>query len=1754
MTRCSKKILPAVLATSLAALAVGAQTATPFGSLPLYFETNRGQADRSVQFLARGRDSEFLIAPAEAQIVLRKAAGGMATARMQFIGANPRALLRGAAELPGKINYLTGNDPARWQTGLPLFARVRVEEMYPGIGLVYYGNQQHLEYDFEVAPGANPDAIKIHFDGLDKITVTPRGGLVLSVSGGKIRQARPALYQIVNGVRQEIAGGYRLVDAHTVAFSVGSYDRARMLVIDPVLLYSTYFGGDSGDIAWAVKLDTNGFVYVAGQTFSSKFANNVPLSTPGVFQPDYQGGSLAGDAFVAKFDHLGQNLIYFTYLGGSANDRASSLAVDDLGHVYVAGYTDSTNFPTANALYPGISGKLIPQLGNYLVDAFVAELDGDGANLIYSTYLGGDAVDIANGIAVDASGNTFVTGVTYSTNFPTTPDAVQKQFQATNSAFSAFINANAFVTEIGAGGTSLVYSSFLGGTNYDVGTAIAIDHATNIYVTGYTASTNFPTANAIYQQIDQTNFAGTTNQVILTNLVNGFSLNGATTNGSGAFDAFVVKFARSFTNRVYSTLLGGTNNDLAYAIAADDSGAAYVTGWTVSTNFPDTVTITNLQNGLTNNLSFGFAVVTNVFLTQITWNGTNANIGYSAIFGGTGFAIDIGYGVALDPTGNVFVTGGTSATNFPTLNVPGYLHAANSGKSDAFVTAFNTNASALLYSTCLGGRDNDFGYGIAADTTNVYVVGQTLSSDFPTASALHSTRNGTNDAFLAAILLTVPLPILTIQPQSQTNSAGSFIQFSVNGTAFPPFFLQWWEGDTNFVGTRLVNTNNLSGATNATLAISNAQETNSGYYWFVVTNYGGATTSSIAHLLITNVPPGIDTNSGEPVSLTNGVGTTATFSVFATGTSPLSYQWQFNGSPLTNGLHIGARVSGATNATLTITDVQLASQGNYSVTVTNIAGVTNSVDAVLTVITAPQIIGQPTNQAVAVSANATFSVSAIGQTPLSYRWQTTNGVNLLNGGHFLGTTTSMLIVTNAQTTNAGAFQVVITNVAGSVTSSVVNLNVTNIPPMITVEPTNQTVGVGTNVNLVVLATGTAPLRYQWQFNGSSLTNGGNISGVATNKLTISNVTTNNAGNYSVIVTNFGGSVTSSIAVLTVQTAPIIVTQPTNQAVAVYSNAVFSVTAIGQVPLSYHWQTTNGVNLVNGGHFLGTTTSTLIVTNAQTTNASAFQVVITNVAGSVTSSVVNLSVTNVPPAIAVQPTDQAVPVTTNVTMSVVATGTTPLRYQWQLNGTNLANAGNLSGATTNVLKISSAQLTNSGGYSVIVTNFGGAVTSSIANLIVASSPVIVSQPTNLTTFTGATANFTVTATGTVPLHYLWQMDGTNLVNGGQISGATTGTLKFSNVQTNNTGTTFNVIITNSAGSVTSSIVVLTVTNVPPMITLQPADQAAGLGFNVTFMVQATGTSPLSYQWQMDGTNLVDDGVKFIGSTSNMLTISDVQLTNIAGSVTSSNAVLTLTNVPPLITLQPTNQTAGAGLKVTFVVLATGTTPLSYQWQMDGMNLEDGGQFEGATSNILTISDLQLTNGGTYTVTVTNVIGSVTSSNAVLSLTNVPPAITLQPTNQTASVGSDVTFVVLATGTSPLIYQWQMDGTNLEDGGPFNGAVSNVLTISDVQLTNGGTYTVVVTNIAGSVISSNAVLTVGSLGFANIVAAGDGSFVLSGIGGTLNGTYYVLMTTDLTQPFTNWTLIATNQFDSLGGFIFTNVAQTNVPQQFYILKVP
>jgi hypothetical protein len=998
------------------------------GNLPLSFQACPEALCGQGQFLACGANYRFLLSPAEVRIELGQSGVEPAAVQMNFAGANTRAQMSGKDELPGKVNYLIGNDPARWHTGVATFARVRVEQLYPGINLVYYGDQRQLEYDFVIAPATDPGLIEIHFNGVNEISIGDRGELVLAAAGGKILQPAPVIYQTVHGARQTVKGGYRLLDAHTVAFVVGPYDRSLPLVIDPILYFSTYFGGNSSDTAWSIALDTNGSIYVAGQTLSSQKStiNTTPFSTPGAFQTNFMGGSQVGDAFVAKFDNSGSNLIYLTYLGGSSDDAAYGIAVDESGDAYVAGATESPDFPVRNGIYTNISGVANPHLGLYPADAFVAEIDPGGSNLLYSTYLGGESSDAAYGIALDPSNNVYLTGFTYSTNFPTTTNALQERLAC---PYSFYFNANAFVTEIGASGTNLLYSSYLGGTNFDTGRSIAIDGSNYVYVTGFTASTNFPTTNAVQQEfvsVTLTTNAAPTNVVFVTNIFNGYLLNG-TNIQTTPYDGFVAKFTPSCTGFVYSTFLGGVNNDVPYHIAVDALDNAYVTGWTVSTNFPNTVTnVAGLYNGLTNNTGVGAPLITNAFLTRILWSGTNAAIGWSTGLGGTNFGIDIGYSVSVDPSGDAFVVGASSTTNFPAVNTPGLFHTTNSGGSDAFVIAFNTNGSAILYSGYLGGSGNDYGYGIAVDSqTNVYLAGQTFSTNFPTFFPFQPFLNGTSDAFLAKVGWVVLPPEITTQPSNQLVEATAIATNAVVVTGTPPLSYQWQVDGTNLTGTNII------GATNATMFISPAETNNSGSYQVIITNYAGSVTSAVAILTVTNVP--IFTE--QPTNLTVGVGQTAKFNANGYAERPFGLQWLKDGVNLTDGTNTsGSRISGATSVPLTISNVQTNDAGNYWLIITNNFGAATSSVAVLTVVVLPSITVPPTNQVVGLGSTVTFPVTAIGAIPLSYQWLL-EGTNLVNGGRISGATNSALTISNAQPADDGGYSVIVTNAFGSVTSS-----------------------------------------------------------------------------------------------------------------------------------------------------------------------------------------------------------------------------------------------------------------------------------------------------------------------------------------------------------------------------------------------------------------------------------------------------------------------------------------------------------------------------------------------------------------------------------------------------------------------------------------------------------------------------------------------------------------------------------------------
>jgi hypothetical protein len=558
--------------------------------------------------------------------------------------------------------------------------------VYPGIDLIFYGNERQLEYDWVVAPGADPKLVHVKWEGPSQVTKNASGDLVLSAAlGQELIQRKPIILQ--DGKR--IEGGY-VVRGREVAFQLAKYDAAKPLVIDPVLLYSTYLGGSAVDQARGIAVDGAGNAYVTGFTSTTDFPGGSSI------QVSYGGGTF--DAFVTKINAAGSARVYSTYLGGQVTDQGTGIAVDGSGNAYVTGFTNSFDFPTSKPIQGAFA------LG--AEDAFVTKIDAAGSTLVYSTYLGGGATDLGQGIAVDGAGNAYVTGYTNSSDFPAT-----NALQATKGGFGY----DAFVTKINAAGSAYVYSTYVGGSGDDFGQGIAVDSAGNAYATGFTYSTNFPRTNPF-----QANFGGFT-------------------------DAFVTKINAAGSAYVYSTYLGGSAADVGQGIAVDGAGNAYVTGYTLSTNFPHVNPLQMAHGGAGND----------VFVSK--FNAAGSALVYSTYLGGAGD--DRGAGIAVDRVGNAYVTGATGSLDFPTSNP---LQMSNGGGLDAFVSKINAAGSAYVYSTYVGGSGDDFGTGIAVDGAgNAYVTGVTGSVNFPTANPVQASYGGFNDAFVLSISATVQLPSAT---------------------------------------------------------------------------------------------------------------------------------------------------------------------------------------------------------------------------------------------------------------------------------------------------------------------------------------------------------------------------------------------------------------------------------------------------------------------------------------------------------------------------------------------------------------------------------------------------------------------------------------------------------------------------------------------------------------------------------------------------------------------------------------------------------------------------------------------------------------------------------------------------------------------------------------------------------------------------------------------------------------------------------
>jgi endonuclease/exonuclease/phosphatase family metal-dependent hydrolase len=674
-----------------------------FGKIPLYFIPNEGQVDERALFCAKTSKytlwltKEGLVFDSTRRIKKESVESKRLNprdindpgdftydrdvSRLVFVNANRNPEVVPVDDTEHKVNYFIGNNELKWQSNVQTSRAVLYKELYPNIDLKLYGIERQIEYDFVVKPGGEVSFIGFEYQEIEKTRIDKEGNLVVETEFGEIKHAKPVCYQVIGGERIEIKAEFKRKGDNTYGFQVKEYNKNYELIIDPLVwVYSTFLGGNFTDGSGLIAVDSTGSIYVLGYTDSMDFPTKNPIQ-----------GSKAGnfDAFIAKINASGTALVYSTYLGGSREEGRCSngIAVDSEGVVYVTGYTTSTDFPTKNP----IQGS---KAGNY--DVFITKINSAGNKLVYSTYLGGSDIDASYGMAVDSEGAAYLTGYTYSGDFPTKNPIPSVRGEG-------YV---AFITKINASGTALVYSTTLGGSDIDACFGIGVDSEGAAYVAGQTNSVDFPTKNPIQ---------GTS---------------------AGRYDAFITKINSAGNKLVYSTYLGGSGEEGYPYIALDSEGAVYVTGPTGSVDFPT-------KNPIQGSYGGGFD---DAFITKI--NSAGNKLVYSTYLGGSD--ADGGVGIAVDSEGAAYVAGQTNSVDFPTKNP---IQRTNAGDGDIFITKINSSGTALIYSTYLGGSDADVSNGIAVDSEGAaYVTGWTNSIDFPTKNPIQgSYGGGTRDVCITKI-------------------------------------------------------------------------------------------------------------------------------------------------------------------------------------------------------------------------------------------------------------------------------------------------------------------------------------------------------------------------------------------------------------------------------------------------------------------------------------------------------------------------------------------------------------------------------------------------------------------------------------------------------------------------------------------------------------------------------------------------------------------------------------------------------------------------------------------------------------------------------------------------------------------------------------------------------------------------------------------------------------------------------------------
>ncbi len=872
--------------------------------LPLAFEENRGQAEAGVRFLVRGSGYGLYLRPDSATLTLHSE-----RLRLRLAGSRGAVALVAGQILPGKSNYFFGRDPAKWITGVPQYSSVTYRQVYPGIDLIYHGDEEsagRLEYDFLVAPGADPSRILLAFDTSAAPGKPNRGrqsplaligsGDLLLVSGRTaIRQLRPRVYQVTHGRRQEISGRYVLAGDRTARFELGEYDHAAALVIDPVLLYGTVLPGSGNDSGLAVAADSSGNAYVTGYTSSSDFLTASPLQ-----------GQLAGgkDVFVSKVNAAGTALIYSTYIGGSGDEQAQSIAVDSSGNVYLAGWTGSSDFPTHAPLQASLLGTR---------NAFALKLNAAGSALVYSTYLGGSGADQANAVAIDPSGAAYLTGSTNSANFP-----------AVSALHGSLAGAtNAFIAKINAAGSSLVYSTYLGGSQADSGAAIAVDSSGNVVIAGSTTSADFPVSSAVQ----------------------------ATYAGGG--DAFIAKLNAAGSALIFSTFYGGAGQDDGYGVALDPSGNIYISGFTTAIGtFPvvaampappvaasgfllklnpsgSTVVYATILNDSGKSVAvdaYGNAYVS--YMTRINASGTGLD--FSLPLSGT-----IPNAIALDPSGNVYVTGYGATIVAPPLAYPKNFYNVSLVKEGEPVggprVGYITPAAALASGSAVTVQMIGSGFVNGATAT---LNGAPRTTTFVSATEVDValTSGDLVAATVGTLLVTNPSPnipsnpvvftvknpaaaISSLVPASATAGSGAFT-LTVNGTGFVAGSAIYWNGSP--LTSTIVSSTQMTAAVPA----------------------GDVATAAVVPIQVEVPPPGGGLSTASTFSVNNPAPAIASLFPSSIATGGAGFTLTVQGSNFTssstvqwNGSNRATTFVGKTQLQAAIPAADIAAAGAYTVTI-----------------------------------------------------------------------------------------------------------------------------------------------------------------------------------------------------------------------------------------------------------------------------------------------------------------------------------------------------------------------------------------------------------------------------------------------------------------------------------------------------------------------------------------------------------------------------------------------------------------------------------------------------------------------------------------------------------------------------------------------------------------------------------------------------------------------------------------------------